>query len=910
MRLRSHHIQPRYVLAISVAVGLVSFGIPPMAAHASPSTCAEIIATWDPSESVSIATADELYCIGENINTLDMDFSLTTNIDISALAVDTTWRPIGLGVGAFTGSLDGNGKGIANLVINAAGTADSDDGEQKMGLISETSNASITNLTLISPVVHAGSLSGALVGHSSNSTISHITATDVYVTGDLAGEIKVGGVVGYAVNSTMTMISATGTVEADGPGYEVGGIIGRVDGGPSGELTAPAMTVSDVDFSGTVRANTSAGGVLGAGDAPPTDETKWISISNASSAGSVLTIDPFDSATRWNNSIGGVIGAIYDSELSDIHSSATVTASATDVGGLIGWASDIRLTDASATGAVTNEVSGDTIWCDTGGLIGALNRYDRSGDQPNVPVSNVHATGDVSCEGGHATGGLIGYIADVDISNSYAAGNVSGIGPDSHGVGGFAGYVYDSTFIDVSASGDVTAAGDYVAGLIAGAYRSDPTWSNRPSDVVITRAQSSGAVHGRAFVGGLVADGEVYTSSGAIQILSSIATGTVRGQQDVGGVAGGGGGDFVLRDTASTGGITGWVTADDTPPTADLGFYGGLVGFLSSTGSIERSYTTSTITTDIETYGGDGGSIPAYDPTDPTVGSMIGVSEGAMSGLSFTATDPNTLPVAGQLPVGEATKAAYRSLSQLGQLSTYESWNTPDTVIVAGWVPSPRTTQVWGSCTDVASGIPFLQWQRTSACVAAPTPSPTPSPSGGGSGSGETASQPTTAPSTPQSPSNGSFTPVVSTGFQPAFRQPTAAQPVTGTVTLVPAAVAAATPTRAMRQEASATLGSAPTVTATANQPVKLMVPGFTPGGTYTVQVKSNNGYVVLGSVEADANGQLQMPVFRMTGGASTTTIAIVSATGEASYVKVKTTNKRGAGDRNRTRGAQASSRR
>lgn len=113
-----------------------------------------------------------------------------------------------------------------------------------------------------------------------------------------------------------------------------------------------------------------------------------------------------------------------------------------------------------------------------------------------------------------------------------------------------------------------------------------------------------------------------------------------------------------------------------------------------------------------------------------------------------------------------------------------------------------------------------------------------------------------------------------------------------------------------MRQEASATLGSAPTVMATANQPVKLLVPGFTPGGNYSVQVKSNRGYVVLGSVEADANGQIQMPVFRKSDGASTTTIAIVSSTGETSYVKVKTTSKRGAGERSRTRGALASNRR
>ena len=347
--------------------------------------------------------------------------------------------------------------------------------------------------------------------------------------------------------------------------------------------------------------------------------------------------------------------------------------------------------------------------------------------------------------------------------------------------------------------------------------------------------------------------------------------------------------------------MTGWLDSDAGVAPSPA-YYGGLVGYLDS-GSIERAYTTSSLVTDTD-----------IDQQDPTIGSMIGVSEGTLTGLSFTSTDSSTLQIIGTATT-DSGNAVYRSLSDLGEFETYTSWNASNPsapVIVNGWVsPSIRITQVWGTCAAVASGLPFLQWQqRTEVCPWAPNP-PSPSPGNGGTGgnsaSDSGSSQPPSAAAS-QASSNDPL--VTSTGPAPTFRQPAEPQQVTGTVTLVPAAVAAATPTRAMRQEASATIGSAPTVMATANQPVKLLVPGFTPGGTYAVQVKSNNGYVVLGSVAADANGQLQMPVFRMTGGASTTTIAIVSATGEASYVKVKTTNKRGAGDRSRTRGAQATSRR
>ena len=889
MRLHPDHIQPRRVLAIGVAAGLITFGIPPMAAQAS-SDCATIIDPWDEPEvtTVSIESAEELYCMGET-SSLGMDFSLATNIDLTSFLVTTPWRPIGSSDDPFTGSFDGAGNTITGLDINQTGVTN-------VGLFGAISRASISNLTLETPDVLGGGRVGGLVGDASESDISDVTATDVTVVAD-SSEGRVGGLIGYMDNTQVTDVSVSGTVTATDVGStEAGGVVGRINATPSGDYAGPLTRVTNADFTGDVTGPDSVGGVVGGGDTDPKNGPKWMALRNLRSAGTVSSTVPFDGDVDWNWAVGGAVGAIFDTDLSEVHSTSAVSSTSTDSGGLIGSLADSTLRHASATGNVAVVISGG--WCGAGGLIGNVSRWFRDGEA--IIVEDVSASGRVTCSGGDAAGGLVGYSDNADFTNATASGDVIGANDAGH-VGGLVGSVYDSTFSDVSATGDVVSDSDAVGGLIGGAYRNAVgDGFNQPRDVTITRATSSGAVRGVENVGGIVGNGEVLDTVGSIQVIESSSISAVTGLQSLGGIAGGGAGDFVLRDVVSTGAITGWLTGDGTAPSPAN--YGGLVGYLSATGSIERAYTTSTVTTEI-------------DPDDSTIGSMIGVSEGAMSGLSFTATDPDTLPVAGRLPAGQPARAEYRSLSQLGQLSTYESWNTPDNrVIVAGWVPSPRTTQVWGSCTDVASGLPFLQWQRTSACEAAPIPTPTPSPNSGGSGAGGTAPQPmtapTTAPSTPESPSNGSFATVVSTGSQPAFRQPTAAQPVTGTVTLVPAGVAAATPTRAMRQEASATLDSAPTVMATTNQPVKLMVPGFTPGGSYTVQVKSNKGYVVLGSVEADASGRLQLPVFRMMGGASTTSIAIVSTTGEASYVKVKSTKKRVAGDRSRTRGSTSSSRR
>lgn len=186
----------------------------------------------------------------------------------------------------------------------------------------------------------------------------------------------------------------------------------------------------------------------------------------------------------------------------------------------------------------------------------------------------------------------------------------------------------------------------------------------------------------------------------------------------------------------------------------------------------------------------------------------------------------------------------------------------------------------------------FVHRAPGSAPCSPPSPAPTPAPSpGGGGNSGgsgsngsQTATPSTTVASTPQP--GGNATPTGAAVSLPVYRQPAVAQQVSGTVTLVPARVAEATPARTMRQEPSATIGSAPIVAAVVNQPVKLLVPGLTPGTAYVVQLKSGKSYEVLGSVKANSDGQLQLPVFRTTK-PTETTIAIVAPSGKASYVKV-----------------------
>jgi The GLUG motif len=886
-----HRIPSLRALAVVATLGMISVCLNTTPAAASP-TCAIITASWPDSGSVTVASANDLYCAGEDGSTLSRDFVISSDIDLSILTVAVEWRPIGSGGSPFTGSLDGANHTITGLSVPLGGTPDVDDGENGVGLFGAISGASITDLTLTAPSVAGGSRVGSLVGEAIESTIENITATTVTVTAD-DSQGQVGGLIGYMDATNLTNASVTGSVESlNAAAPQTGGVVGRIDAAYADGDTAPVTTMTNISFDGSVRGALEIGGVLGTGDAAPSDDAKWIRLTDLTSSGSVTSTVPM--ATSWNWGFGGVIGTIFDSELHELHSSASVTSTGTESGGIIGEMYDSTLQGARASGDVNVDISGASpgTWCDVGGLIGLVARYDRSNSPlATLVLDNLSATGDVSCIGGDAMGGAFGYIADADITDAHASGIVIGTGVEAEGVGGLAGYVYDSMLTDVSASGDVSSDNGYAGGLIAGAYRSDEAWSSRQRDVIITRATTSGSVQGVAYVGGIVGDGGVYSSTpGHIQILSSSTSSAVSGLQSVGGVAGGGDGDFLLRDVVSTGPITGWIDGDATPPSADLGYYGGIVGFLSDTGSIERAYTTSIVTTDIESYEGDGGSIPEYDTASPTVGSMIGRSAGALTGLSFSATDPSTLRIAGQLAGASSANAVYRSASQLGQLATYTTWNDPDTVIVSGWVaPSSRTTQVWGTCADVSSGLPFLQWQRTESC-AGPSPTPAPVNTGGAGGTSSTGPSDSTT-------SGGSVAPVASTPQSPTddqfYRQPPQATVVTSSVILVPASVAEGTLVRSMRREPSSTLASAPIVAAVVNRPVKLLIPGLVPGTNYLIQVKSGKAYVPLGSVEANQDGQLQLPVFSLTK-ATGMTIAIVSPSGDASYVKVAASKDRG----------------
>lgn len=95
-----------------------------------------------------------------------------------------------------------------------------------------------------------------------------------------------------------------------------------------------------------------------------------------------------------------------------------------------------------------------------------------------------------------------------------------------------------------------------------------------------------------------------------------------------------------------------------------------------------------------------------------------------------------------------------------------------------------------------------------------------------------------------------------------------------------------ATP-RLMKHPAASRIGKAPTVKATVKKPVRLVSSSLIPSGIYVVKIKRAGGkYELLGTVQANADGVLELPVFRVTRKGKYV-IAMTDATGAALYIKV-----------------------
>ncbi|CAN5207911.1 hypothetical protein BH10PSE3_BH10PSE3_02020 [soil metagenome] len=538
--------------------------------------------------------------------------------------LQVTGKDAGLFAGLNGGSVSdltlSGGSATGSLTAGAiAGWADNS------GISGVTSSMNVSN-TGTDPATLENGATGGIVGRTYNSSVystevsgtatgannvggivCHAVQSGIYsaeFSGELTGVEKVGGIVGSAENVYLGNSRMRGSVTGEnqvggvagsfrgnyyyyldsgrvsgsvtGSGSDVGGLVGRLDGG----------RLQYSEFSGVVVGGSNTGGLAG------NVQNNFGGDDNQVYANTVL-----GSITGADN-IGGLVGLLaYGTGLQSSTSTAVVSGH-DNVGGAVG-SNSATLYNIQASGAVTG--SGQNV----GGLVGS------SGGTINAG----RASGDVVGAGG--VGGLVGYSTGT-ISDSSANGDVAGLEiEDEDGnavmtsVGGLVGLDYYGSVYNASASGAVGGQGSYFGGLLGYVYGAS-----------VENSFATGAVSGQHDVGGLIG------TAGNLYLLNSYATGAVTGGDydgpyDLGNEASATGGLIgLVRDSTTidasyatgkvvgvdnTGGLVGlaarnlnvtdsWATGDVAGAEVVGGLIGGITLRYYASASLNNTYATGKVT--------------------------------------------------------------------------------------------------------------------------------------------------------------------------------------------------------------------------------------------------------------------------------------------------------------------------
>ena len=287
---------------------------------------------------------------------LGATYTVANNIDATATSnwnAGGGFAPIGIS-SPFTGTFNGNNYTISNLFINLPTT-------DNVGLLGQTSGATIENVGLVNANITGQNNVGSLVGYNNSSRIDNS-----YATGSVSGGAHVGGLVGFNYDSSSIDNSyATGSV--NGNNLYVGGLVGFNDNSSSINNSYATGSVSG--------SNTRVGGLVGGNYASSR-------IDNSYAIGSV--------SGGSGNFVGGLVGINLSSSIANSYATGSVSGSSY-VGGLVGiYYGSSSLVNSYATGSVSGSNA-------VGGLVGV--NYGSS-------IANSYATGLVL--GGTEVGGFVG----------------------------------------------------------------------------------------------------------------------------------------------------------------------------------------------------------------------------------------------------------------------------------------------------------------------------------------------------------------------------------------------------------------------------------------------------------------------------------------------------------------------
>jgi hypothetical protein len=341
------------------------------------------------------------------------------------------WLPIGTEDDPFTGSLDGQGYEIRNLIVSC-GSGVSHVGV--FGFVDE--GGQIEDIGVVDADVCGPEVAGGLIA------VCYGTVTNSYSAASVDGHDCAGGLVGLCYGNVINSYS-TGSVTSDA---SAGGLVGLCYGNVTNSYSTCTVIggfiavggLEGVNF-GTVVNSYSTGSVTGYGPAIGglVGSNGW-SDGYSNSPGTVS--DSYSTGiVTGEDDVGGLVGLNWhESSVSNSYATGNVDGER-EVGGLVGGNAG-TVSDSYSTGNVTGEA-------DVGGLVGG--NYDI--------VSNSYSTGSVT--GNSSIGGLVGLIDEGNVSNSYSTGNVTGVTQTGGLVGVNQGGTVSDSFWDTQTSGQATSAG-------------------------------------------------------------------------------------------------------------------------------------------------------------------------------------------------------------------------------------------------------------------------------------------------------------------------------------------------------------------------------------------------------------------------------------------------------------------
>ncbi|MFA6036979.1 MAG: GLUG motif-containing protein [Legionellales bacterium] len=302
---------------------------------------------------------------------------------------------------------------------------------------------------------HVG-IFGVTQGVTQSAEITNVNLDNI----NIIGKSYVGTLVGRAKSGTKISNVNASASEVNADSSHVGGLVGRLEG-----ASVARNTIQNASVDVTVKSsNAEVGGIVGS--------VVYSDISNSHTLGTVSgstrvggIIGRFEYSSTLSNSfaegfvsgnsyIGGLVGGAGSSaQITNSYATGNVVATSGEAGGLLG-SGNIQIENCYATGDVESLTTSQSI--SAGGLVGNFNGAG--------VIKNSYATGDVINNIGVA-GGFVGWIQDsASVRNSYSVGKVSGT--NSWSIGGFVGARRDSA-LDISSYWDTIASGQTssVAGI-------------------------------------------------------------------------------------------------------------------------------------------------------------------------------------------------------------------------------------------------------------------------------------------------------------------------------------------------------------------------------------------------------------------------------------------------------------